>query len=575
MRILDDKQETLLKEERKLLNELRVTLVDFRASTEDHETLGVSIQQLDELFLLVVVGEFNAGKSAFINALLGERLLKEGVTPTTTQINMIRYGAQQEILPGDRNTLLISLPVEMLNEISIVDTPGTNAIIREHEEITSQFVPRSDMILFITSADRPFTESERAFLSHIRDWGKKVVFVINKIDILQMPEDVKQVTEFVAQNARTLLGVTPEVFPVSSRKALQAKLGQPTLWQESGFEPLEKYIQQTLDEKGRIQLKFLSPLGVGTFLVDKYLTVTNSRLDLLKEDFSMLEDVDRQLDLYREDMQRDFQFRMADIENILLEMEKRGDAYFDETFRLARVFDLLSKDRIQKEFEHQVVADVPQQIERKVNELIDWLVDSNLRQWQAVTEHLAMRRREHEARILGDAGGGTFHYDRERLMDAVGREAMRVVDTYNKTEEAREIAEGAQGAVAASLAIEAGAIGLGTLITVLATTAAADITGILAATMVAVLGLFVIPARRAQAKAQMRARITELREGLAGSLRNQFQREMERGLQQIQEAIAPYTRFVRAERENLSQMDTRLNTIKNELDKLKALVEQF
>jgi hypothetical protein len=152
---------------------------------------------------------------------------------------------------------------------------------------------------------------------------------------------------------------------------------------------------------------------------------------------------------------------------------------------------------------------------------------------------------------------------------------MRVVDTYNKAEEAREIAEGAQGAVAASLAIEAGAIGLGTLITILATTAAADITGILAATMIAVLGLFVIPARRAQAKAQMQARITELREALAGSLKSQFQREMERGLHQIQEAIAPYTRFVRAERENLTQMDTRLNTIKNELDKLKARVEQF
>ena len=59
---------------------------------------------------------------------------------------------------------------------------------REHEEITSQFVPRSDLILFVTSADRPYTESERIFLEKIRAWGKKIVLVINKIDILENPE---------------------------------------------------------------------------------------------------------------------------------------------------------------------------------------------------------------------------------------------------------------------------------------------------------------------------------------------------------------------------------------------------
>jgi ribosome biogenesis GTPase A len=81
MHILNKQQEALLNDERQLLNDLRVTLVQFGAVREDQDTLAESIQQLDELFLLVVVGEFNAGKSAFINALLGQKLLKEGVTP--------------------------------------------------------------------------------------------------------------------------------------------------------------------------------------------------------------------------------------------------------------------------------------------------------------------------------------------------------------------------------------------------------------------------------------------------------------------------------------------------------------
>ena len=575
MHILNDQQESLLKDARAILNNLRVALVQFGATPQDNETLGQSIQQLDDLFLLVVVGEFNAGKSALINALLGQRLLKEGVTPTTTQINVLRYGASSEHKVVNENQHILILPANLLAEISIVDTPGTNAIIRAHEAITSQFVPRSDLVLFITSADRPFTESERAFLELIRNWGKKVVIVINKIDILQNEAELEEVKNFVIENARLLLGITPEVFPVSARLALRAKQGEPILWKDSRFEPLEQYVHDTLDEGERLRLKFLNPLGVGTHLVKRYLEVTTSRLDLLKADFAMLSDVDAQLGLYKEDMQRDFVFRMSDTENVLFEMEQRGDAYFDETFRLARIFDLMSKERIQKEFGLRVVGDAPQRIEHKVGELIDWLVDADLRQWLAVTEHLAERRRTHQDRIVGDVGADGFHYDRERLMESVGREAQCVVESYDKTREAEAIAEGAQLAVAASAAIEIGAIGLGTLITILATTMTADVTGVLLASLVAVLGLFVIPARRRQAKAEMSVKIAALREQLIHSLRSQFELEIERSLQHINEAIAPYTRFVRAERGRLLDTQTELEKIKNELDRLKVKAEEI
>jgi small GTP-binding protein len=575
MHILTERQEVILKDERQLLNDLRVTLVQFGATREDQETLAESIQQLDELFLLVIVGEFNAGKSAFINALLGQKLLKEGVTPTTTQINLLRYGETQERTVIDEHQHVLTMPAELLVEISIVDTPGTNAIIREHEAITSQFVPRSDLVLFITSADRPFTESERLFMERIRDWGKKVVIVLNKIDLFQSEEELQQVEAFIAQNAHALLGITPEIFPVSSRLALRAKVGDPSVWNASRFEPLEHYIQDTLDETGRIRLKFLNPLGVAAHLVDRYTSVTNTRLELLQEDFQTLSDVESNQALYKEDMQRDFEYRMSDIENILFEMEQRGEVFFEDTFRLARVFDLFSKERVQREFEQKVVADVPQRIERKVNELVDWLVDSDLRQWQAVNEHLAERRREHQERIVGDTGGGSFHYDRERLIEGVGRESLRVVETYDKTREAQAIAEGAQAAVAAAAAMEVGAISLGTLVTVLATTAAADITGVLLASAIAALGLFVIPARRRQAKAEMHSKVSTLRTQLVQSLRTQFQHEIERSLQNIQTAIAPYTRFVRAERGKLEQMQAELDNIKDNLDRLKARVEDL
>ena len=574
MRILNGQQEDLLKQERALLNELRVALVGFGAATDDQKTLGDSIEQLDELFLLVVVGEFNAGKSAFINALLGQQLLKEGVTPTTTQINILRYGKDQTRQVLDEFQHEINLPVELLKEISFVDTPGTNAVIREHEAITSKFVPRSDLVLFITSSDRPFTESERAFLQAIRDWGKKVVIVINKIDILQNEDELSQVKTFVSENSRDLLGVVPEIFPISARLALRAKLGEPALWQESRFGPMEAYISETLDESNHLRLKFLNPLGVAEYLVDHYLGITQSRQDLLKADFLMLADVESQLSLYKEDMARDFNFRMSDIEKILFEMEQGGEDYFEETFRLARVFDLMSKDRIRQEFEKRVVSDVPQRIEHKVNELIDWLVQCGMRQWQAVTEHLAERRLVHQERIVGEPGIGSFHYDLERLIDAIGRGVSRVVETYDKSKEAREIAEGAQTAVAASAALEIGAVGLGTLVTILATTAAADVTGVLMASAIAALGLFIIPARRKQAKNQMRTKVSALRAQLASTLRAQFEREIERSMTRIDETIAPYTRFVRAERGKLLDTSTVLEKINGELQRIKVRVSE-
>lgn len=575
MKILNETQDKLLVNERNKLNDLRAVLTEFNASNEDIKILGDTIKQLDELFLLVVVGEFNSGKSAFINALLGDSYLEEGVTPTTTRINILHYGETTERIVVSENEHIITLPVEWLSEISIVDTPGTNAIIRSHEEITTLFVPQSDIVLFITSADRPFTESERQFLERIRDWGKKVVVVVNKIDILQDDKELEKVNNFIRDNANRLMGISPDIFPLSSRNALLSKQGKPEFWATSRFEALENFIHDTLDESGRLRLKLLNPLGVGAHLVQKYLEVITSRLELLKDDFDMISDVDSQLDLYQEDMKRDFNFRMADIENVLFEMEQRGDGYFDETFRLARVFDLLNKDRIQREFESQVVGDTPQLIDQKVNELIDWLVDSDLRQWQSVNDHLAERRRIHKDRIVGDHGIGSFNYERDRLIDAVGREAQRVVETYDKASESKAIAENAQIAVAASAALEIGAVGLGTLVAILATTVAADVTGIILASFIAVLGLFIIPARRKMAKNELHEKISALREQLTDTLRNQLEKEIEHSLQRINEAIAPYTRFVRAERGSLTETCDELERILNDLDRLKVEIEEL
>jgi small GTP-binding protein len=574
-KILTPAQDEVLKDERRVLARLRTALARVDAAPDHQNAIERSIEQLDELFLLVIVGEFNAGKSAFINALVGRRVVPEGVTPTTAQINVLQYGDTVERHVREPNLHVVTAPAPLLREIHIVDTPGTNAIIREHEAITSDFVPRSDMVLFVTSADRPFTETERAFLEQVRGWGKKVVVVINKVDILEGPGEVELVRTFVADSARALLGFGPEIFPVSAKLALRGKQGESQAWQESGFEPLERYIETTLDAPGRVQLKLLNPLGVGTSLAERHAGFVRDRLALLTEDFEMLDEVERQLAIYQQDLARDSGFRLSDIDRILLEMERRGQEYFDETMRIGRVMDLLNRSRVQQGFEQQVVADAPQQIERRVAELVDWLVDADLRQWQAVTSHLADRRRQYRDRIVGGEVGGQFHYDRTRLIDAVSREANKVVDTYDRRREAQELADGARNAVAAAAAVGASALGLGTIVSVAASTAAADVTGIILASVLAAIGFFILPAKRRQAKEEMRRKIADVRTRLSAALREQFQGEIARSGDRIREGIAPYSRFIRAEGDKLKVVDQELREILNELAGLRARVERI
>lgn len=547
MEILSKIQKQLLTQERDLLNRLRLSLAEYGAKEEDQTALMESIRQLDDFFLLVVVGEFNAGKSAFINALLGDKILAEGVTPTTTKVNILRYGEVKEKSSLSENVESLTFDADFLKEISIVDTPGTNAIIREHEEITSLFIPRSDLILFVTSADRPFTESERIFLEKIRSWGKKIVLVINKIDILQSPEALEEIRVFVAENAKITLKTTPDIFPISAQQALNAKQGKPELWKESRFEALESYIMTTLDQESRLRLKLLNPLGVGKHLSSQYAEFFDHRLKLLQGDLDLIKDVEDQLIIFRKDMLESFRLRMSDIIKILLELEQRGEDFFTEYIRLGRILDLMKKEKIRKDYEEMVVAEVPAQIEQKVTAIIDWLVDANLRQWQAITNHISEGRQKHKGRMVGDIG--TFIYDRERLINSIQKEAIRVVESYDKTWEADQIARSSQNAVAATAAISAGAVGLGTLVTVLATTMAADVTGILLAGAMAALGLFIIPTRRRNAKKEMRVKVKTMRDQLTDSLSTHFNQEIERSLQEIKDTIAPYTRFIRSENE--------------------------
>ncbi|HEV3051011.1 MAG TPA: dynamin family protein [Longimicrobium sp.] len=554
-RILGEREAELRARERELLDRLGNAFTRFGTDVdaEDIKHFNQAREQLNGLFLLVIAGEFNSGKSSFINALLGERVLPEGVTPTTDRINVLKWGEEVSDELVEAYLLERTHPSPVLRDISIVDTPGTNAVLREHEELTRDFVPRSDLVLFVTSADRPFTESERGFLEQIRAWGKKIVFIVNKIDILGVEDDRQTVLRFVRENGTALLGEEPMVFPVSSRDAMQARAAHDdAAWARSGFRDVEEFLLNTLDQQERIRLKLLNPLNVGLRLAAKYKETAFERLKLLAEDVSTLQNIDQQLSAFHAEMLRDFGPRQGRLDALLNEMEVRGLNFFDETIRFGKIRELMNTEQVRRDFERNVVGETPRLIDEEVGRVIDWIVERNLKLWQDITAYIERRQiNRHREGMIGEVGRG-FNYNRQALLDSIGRAAGEAVGGFNREAEARKLAEEVRGASGVTMLAGAG-VGLGVLMTAMLTGAAADITGVTLAATLAVTGLYVIPARRRAAKEEFQKKVGEVRGRLDEALTRQVHSAVQDSQEKVNESIAPYRRFVEVQQRELNE----------------------
>jgi len=578
--VLDERRRGQVRTERALLEDLRALLAGFDAAPDDLRTLRAATATLDEMFLLVVVGEFNAGKSAVINALVGETVSAEGITPTTASVTVLRHDDGQG--GGERTVgeYLVEKthPAPFLRTISIVDTPGTNAIIRRHQEITERFAPRADLVLFVTSADRPFTESERLFMERLRGWGKGVVVILNKTDLLAGPAQVDELVRFITENARALLGFDPHVIPVSARLALQAQgienaATRAELTRLSGFEALRHYVVETLDEESRVRYKLLNPLGVAESVAARYAEAARGRDELLAEDRKTEESIERQMAVFRADMERDVTARLLEVDNIVLAMNERAARFFDETMRLGRVPDLLNTNRIKGQFERDVIADSAERIDDAVRDLVDWTVDAELRLWQGVSEYLARRRQAgSEEGMLGSVTTSSFAQDRRAVLENAVRAARRVVERYDRTAESGQLAASMRDAVAQTGLLAAGGVGLGAVVVAIASAAAIDITGILAGVVIAGLGLYIIPARRKKAKERFRQQSEELSARLHTAMTEQFTRQLAGAMDNMRAALAPYIRFVHAEYERVRGFSDGLSALQDRMRALRGAI---
>jgi small GTP-binding protein len=560
--VLTRQQGELVALERRLVLRVRDALAQSDGARADLERLASLVNEMDELFLLVVVGEYNSGKSTFINALLGDEVFAMGDLPTTRAISILRYGKAGPPETISEHLQLFHYPLEVLRDLDIVDTPGTNSIERMEEEITREFVPRADLILFVTSLLQPLTASELDFLTHIREWGKKVVFVVNGIDRRNTDEQLDRVREYLTREVSARLGTSaPTLYFISALQALRAKTGAGSARTGDGSAPLdtrneysdlERYVLETLRETERVRLKLLTPLGVLRHVLKGNIASLDTRLTVVHEDARVLRSIRDQLTAYSKEMRTDSERYLIEMRNVLYELERRGRSWFERTIRIGNAFFLRNKDAVENRFRAEVVQDAPLAIEGVVHRMVDWTVQRNLKLWRTVFAELdAHTARLRESGALAPHGDTEFQYNREELFARLREPVERRLDEFDTEREAREIVTSVKEAVMSAFGVNVLAIGLGGIFIAAFTTAALDFTGVLTATIFAIAGWLIIPAKRKQLITDFEEKIAKLNEDLAALVRAKFEEQLTGYERQLLEVVAPYERFLETERTKL------------------------
>lgn len=570
--VVDANIQALLRREQRLLVELRETLE--REQSEERRRVDELLATLEDLFTLVIVGEFNAGKSSLINALFGEKLRTEGPIPVDDVISILRYADEPSSRKLSDYVIEQFYPIEFLRNITLVDTPGTNSIVQRHQEITEDFIPRADLILFVTSIDRPLSESERRFLEYIREWGKKVVFVLNKVDT-KSDAEVQQVIDYLLANTRTIFGFDPIIFPVAAKLALESKSGNlpPREWTRSRFEALEDYIFKVLSEKERVRIKLNAPLDTILSLAKKQFLMIESRREVLASDKQRIDSINDQLERARGDLVSNFKQFVVRIDNLLMDLERRGLDFLDRYVRIQHVMMLRDALRFREEFERQVFQGWKGNIDTTIQEAVDWLVKENMKLWNGTIEafHSRAQADAKNDEIVGRVGR-EFAYNREEVYSRMRVNAEQRLSSYDVNVESRRIIDNAMRAVLHSFGLGAGALGLGYLLTTAVSSTAIDVTGLTAATMLLVTSFLILPYKRTKAKDEFRRRIEEMRGQLKEALDRESSIEIDRMLRNITSAFEPYQRFYTAESEKIERFAEKLTKIETEARDIAAAI---
>ncbi|MEY2485766.1 MAG: hypothetical protein QOH39_1414 [Verrucomicrobiota bacterium] len=561
-----------------LRSELETALADLlrlgsemRRPASTLDTVHGLLSDVREPLLIVVVGEVKAGKSSLVNALFGQEFARVDVLPATDRVCIFRYGATEKQVEVSPRLAEYHLPIDFLRNFNIVDTPGTNTMIAEHQTITENFVPRADVVLFVFSIVNPWTQSAWDFLKLVqKKWLKNVVFVLQQADLRDTAE-IEVIRRHLEETALQRLGVNLPIFPVSARKALLARtsaIDKERLWNESKFAGLEEQINLIVSEQGASTLKLRSASQTGQLLTREISDELRESIDVIMRDETRLTQINQFAQARKEQTTRQVLGLVRGVEKACHECVTQGVKLLEDKISFWRTWKMVwSRTRWQREFQMEIELKLRQRVQPEVEHALE-ILEVDLRGlWPQLNDMLdtllATDLRSQAPKTIRD-----FAQQRRELLQSIHLALVERISSRAVEEQLAKLFN----ETSARLRVPAGVAAAGGLITIIAalsSAAVADVTGILAASA-AITGVIVVLSQR---KKILRA-YSEQMEGKCSELTQLIQQQLDHAVDlfytQIDAAFRPLAAFHTARRREYEPLVHRAEEVQKKFDTLTA-----
>ncbi|MBN2383988.1 dynamin family protein [bacterium] len=549
-----------------------------RGETEIVAELSRTEFYVQQPFLIVVVGEFNSGKSALINALLGEELLDMDVTPTTEFITVISSTAADPVSETGADTTAlkqIKLNHPRLETLAIVDTPGTNSLIDRHQQLTEKFIPRADLIIFISSCQQPLTASERYFLALInQEWKRKIIFVLNKMDLLEADE-LKKVLNYTEEHLKELLDRTVRVIPVSARNALKALRSGDQAWSKAGnIDQLENLIFSQLSDCEKWQLKLRTPM----LNVYKQLESFSARYRQIEtsvnRELEAIKKLENQAQAWSQRIKELAEAYIPAVETPFYRFEQSCNRFLDQKMNIIHFLKMkISGYSLEDDF-HREVFDDPrfkEDFDRTIGAAIQFVV-VELQRYQHDTLMAIHDLLEKNASVQRQIQSMP-DYKRLALQNQIkASDSFQPADMQTE-KEAQAIRRSITQAIANFVGMEV--LGGSVVAVTLASAALYDVTGILLGAVLAGLGFAILPRKKARLKIEFAQRIREIAGQVRDSLRHHLHQKIELSQRDFRASLTPYISLCQSEQVDIQGVNEQLVLFQNRLKELNGCIESL
>jgi len=543
---------------------------DLQALPETVDTLQGLNSSLREPFLFVVMGEVKAGKSSVLNALFGREFCRADVLPATDRIYLFKYASEPKDVPINEHLTESYRPNAFLRDFNIVDTPGTNTIVPEHQKIAEEFVPMADLVLFVFSITNPWAASAWDFLSLIHNrWKKNVLFILQQAD-LRSPEEVEVVKKHLEQTARDKLGEDVPIFAVSAKIAFEAKTGDPkkkeALMKQSHFDELERYIGDTIaggeTRAGKLRSVCQAAHVISLELGEK----AKGAFATIQKDNDRIQQLGGVLDERKEQSLRQVGGVLWSLAQNFERTQKRSEELLTQQLSWARTFQLLfRKQKWQTDFQESIDQQLRENLKRQIANSIELLETDLKGVWQQLHETI---QRSFASEVPSPAAPPDFINERDQLLKRIELTLLEKMSGRAIEEQMTKMFNDA----AAWMRVPGIAAVAGGAATIAALMAHAAIIGIAgSATAVAALsGAAVAMVKRNQIIAEFRKQMAAKREEILNPVEDHLGHAINLFYQELGATFQPLMAFCASQRKVYEPVLTRLKQLDETFARLSA-----